>query len=84
MISTPTAPRSDPLLSPDGIFVLHLRSDSAPAGEHVVGRIEHLKSGDSETFASLAGLLRFIDRYVSHDRPPTRRPSSPRRTTCDQ
>jgi hypothetical protein len=84
MISAPTAPRSDPLLTPDGIFVLHLRSDSAPAGEHVVGRIEHLKSGDSEAFASLAALLRFIDRYVSHDRPPAGRPQPQRRTTCDQ
>ena len=68
MVATPPAPRSDPLLTPDGIFVLHLRSDSAPAGEHVVGRIEHLKSGESETFTSLAALLRFIDRYVSPDR----------------
>lgn len=74
MVSTPTAPPHGPLLTPDGMFVLHLRSDSAPAGQHLVGRVEHLKSGDSETFASLAALLRFIDRYVSHDSVPAGRP----------
>jgi hypothetical protein len=74
MVSTPAAPPPDALLTPDGIFVLHLRSDSAPAGEHLVGRVEHLKSGESESFGSLAALLRFIDRYVSLDLAPTCRP----------
>lgn len=74
MVSTSTAAPHSPLLTPDGIFVLHLRSDSAPAGQHLVGRVEHLKSGDSETFASLAALLRFIDRYVAHDSVPAGRP----------
>ena len=74
MVSTLPAPPSDPLLAPDGIFVLHLRSDSAPTGQHLVGRVEHLKSGDSESFASLVALLRFIDRYVSPELAPTGRP----------
>jgi hypothetical protein len=54
---------SSPLLTPDGMFVIHLRSDSAAARQHLVGRVEHVKSGDSESFASLAALLGFIDRH---------------------
>jgi hypothetical protein len=64
MSSTGTATPPSPLLTPEGMFVIHLRSDSAPAREHLVGRVEHVQSGDSEGFASLAALLRFIDRHV--------------------
>lgn len=46
------------------MFVLYLRSDSAAAQQYLVGRVEHLKSGDSEPFASLAALLTFIERHV--------------------
>ena len=53
-----------PSLPPDGIFVVHVRSDSVTARQHLVGRVEHLKSGDSEHFRSLAALLGFIDRHV--------------------
>ena len=52
-------------LKPEGMFVVHLRSDSAVARQHLVGRVEHVKSGDSEPFASLAALLSFIDRHVT-------------------
>ena len=55
-----------PSLAPEGIFVIHLRSDSAAARQHLVGRVEHVKSGDTEQFASLAALLAFIDRHVAH------------------
>jgi hypothetical protein len=79
-----TSPAPGPLLGPDGIFVLHLRSDSAPAGQHLVGRVEHLKSGDSETFGSLAALLRFLGRYVSTGRPPADPAQGRKRTACDQ
>jgi hypothetical protein len=58
-----TAP-SSPLLTPEGMFVIHLRSDSAATRQHLVGRVEHLKSGNSEAFASLDALLRFIDRHA--------------------
>jgi hypothetical protein len=43
---------------------IHLRSDSAPARKHLVGRVEHVKSGDSEQFASLEALLAFVDRHM--------------------
>lgn len=58
---------SNPLLMPDGMFVLHLRSDSAAAQRVLVGRVEHLKSGNSEPFGSLAALLGFIERHLEGD-----------------
>jgi hypothetical protein len=56
-----------PLLMPEGMFVLHLRSDSAAAQQYLVGRVEHLKSGNSEPFGSLAALLGFIERHLEAD-----------------
>jgi len=65
MVGDSTTTRPAPLLTPEGMFVIHLRSDSAAARQHLVGRIEHVKSGDCEPFASLAALLGFIDRHVA-------------------
>jgi hypothetical protein len=66
MLSDDTAtPQDQPSLTPDGIFVIQLRSDSVAERQHLVGRVEHVKSGESEQFASLAALLGFIDRHVS-------------------
>jgi hypothetical protein len=61
-----TTPPS-PLLTPEGVFVIHLRSDSAAARQHLVGRVEHVKSGTNEAFASLDALLGFIDRHAARD-----------------
>jgi hypothetical protein len=57
------AARRNASLTPDGIFVLHLRSDSDTGHEHLVGRVEHVKSGESEPFSSLGALLGFIHRH---------------------
>jgi hypothetical protein len=65
MVSDDTTTQQGPSLTPDGIFVIQLRSDSAAERQHLVGRVEHVKSGDSEQFASLMALLGFIDRHVS-------------------
>jgi len=65
MVSDDTATPEGPSLTPDGIFVIQLRSDSAAERQHLIGRVEHVKSGDSEQFASLTALLGFIDRHVS-------------------
>ena len=62
MITDAAPPR--PSLPPEGIFVIHVRSDSDPARRHLVGRVEHVKSGDSEQFASLEALLAFVDRHM--------------------
>jgi hypothetical protein len=65
MTTNQTAARRSSSLTPEGMFVIHLRSDSAVARQHVVGRVEHVKSGESEPFASLAALLGFIDRHIA-------------------
>ncbi len=49
---------------PDGMFVLHLRADTDVRQQRLVGRVEHVVSGDTEVFASLDALLTFIGRYV--------------------
>ena len=51
--------------TPDGIFVIHVRSDSDLGKAHVVGRVEHVMSGDDAPFASLEALLAFIKSHVS-------------------
>ena len=73
-----TTPAS-PLLTPEGVFVIHLRSDSAAATQHLVGLVEHVKSGSSEAFGSLDALLRFIERHVSDDPTPAARTDRDRR-----
>ena len=65
MVSDHSAAPQAPSLGPDGIFVIHIRSDSAAVRQHLVGRVEHVRSGDSEQFASLTALLGFIDRHVA-------------------
>ena len=54
-----------PVLNPGGIFVIHLRSDSDVSREHLIGRIEHVKSGDREAFVSLGDLLAFMARHAT-------------------
>ena len=46
------------------MFVLHLRADTDVGQQRLVGRVEHVVSGDTEAFASLDALLTFIGRYV--------------------
>ena len=54
-----------PLHTPAGIFVIHLRSDSDVSRQRVIGRVEHVMSGNSEGFASLGNLLAFMDRHTA-------------------
>jgi hypothetical protein len=49
---------------PDGMFVLHLRADTDVRQQRLIGRVEHVVSGDIEAFASLDALLTFIGRHV--------------------
>jgi hypothetical protein len=58
-------PTKTPILTPGGIFVIHLRSDSDVSRKHLIGRVEHVKSGDSEAFVSLGDLLAFMDRHAT-------------------
>lgn len=47
----------------DGLFVVHLRSDSDVERLVLRGRIEHVMSGDSERFESLTALFAFMARH---------------------
>ena len=51
--------------TPQGMFVLHVRSDSDLGRGHVVGRVEHVMSGDDELFGSLEVLLAFMEIHVA-------------------
>ena len=46
------------------MFVVHVRSDSDLGRAHVVGRVEHVMSGDDAPFGSLEALLAFIKSHV--------------------
>jgi hypothetical protein len=54
----PAAPR----LTPEGTFVIQLRSNSNVQRGRLRGRIEHVMSGQSVQFTSLESLLAFMAR----------------------
>jgi hypothetical protein len=45
-------------------FVVHLRPGALPEEGLVAGRVEHIVSGRSEQFGSLAELLAFLGRAL--------------------
>jgi len=51
-------------IAPEANFLVQIRGTSRPADSAISGRVEHLHSGSSEQFGSLAGLLDFLSRYV--------------------
>ena len=69
MVANDTPETKTPLHVPEWMFVIHLRSDSAVARRHLVGRVEHVMSGDSEPFASLDALLAFKARFTAAGAP---------------
>jgi hypothetical protein len=60
--------------TPQGMFVLHVRSDSDLGRGHVVGRVEHVMSGDDALVGSLEGLLAFLKTHLA----PTSQPRDAR------
>jgi len=50
-------------LDPAGTFVVQLRAGSDPARERISGRIEHVMSGVSEQFESVADVLAFMAHH---------------------
>ena len=52
---------------PQGMFVVHLRSDSDLDRRHLVGRVEHVMSGAEEPFGSLEDLLGFMRTHAAAD-----------------
>jgi hypothetical protein len=67
MVPDGPATTKTPLHVPAGIFVIHLRSDSDVSRQRLIGRVEHVMSGDSEAFVSLGDLLAFMDRHPAED-----------------
>ena len=65
MVADGPAETKTPLHTPAGIFVIHLRSDSDVSRQRLIGRVEHVMSGDSEGFVSLGDLLAFMDRHTA-------------------
>ena len=57
--SAPSSP-----LSPHRAFVVQFRAETAVAAEYLVGRVEHVASGQATTFDTLDALLAFIARLL--------------------
>ena len=51
-------------LTPDGTFVVQLRANSNVRQRRLRGRVEHVMSGQSVQFTSLAQLLAFMARWA--------------------
>ncbi len=65
MNDQPPVSTDEPTLTAGGIFVVQLRSDSDVARQCLRGRIEHVVSGGSQRFESMAELLGFMARYAT-------------------
>ena len=63
MISASQAP-----LPAELAFVVQLRGKPAPGGEPLVGRVEHIASGETLRFDSAAELITFISKVGSSSR----------------
>jgi len=48
-----------------GGYVLRLHRDARPAAGHLVGRIEHVTSGDNADFSSGEQLLEWLTQHVT-------------------
>lgn len=59
-MTTPDEPR----LTPQGVFVVQLRTDSDLPARRLCGRIEHVTSGRSERFGSLDELVAFMTAHA--------------------
>ena len=62
-------PATPGTLDPDGAFVVQLRAD-AGGRRRLAGRVEHVTSGRSRQFESLADLLAFIEANANTEEPP--------------
>ena len=54
-----------PPLSPHRTFVVQFRTETDVAAEHLVGRVEHVVSGQATTFHTLECLLTFFARMLA-------------------
>ena len=66
MIKRPSATEPRAPLSASTAFVVHLTTDSAGVPETLQGRVEHVRSGESLRFGSVADLVRFMQRVLAN------------------
>jgi hypothetical protein len=62
-MNCPSAPTSS--LSPHRAFVVQLRAETDVAAGRLVGRVEHVVSGQAATFQTLEGLLAFLAQILA-------------------
>jgi hypothetical protein len=56
--------RNSASLTPQGAFVVHFYTDTNITAGCMAGRVEHVVSGRSVRFSSMAGLLAFIEKAL--------------------
>ena len=61
--TSPPPDPSTPRLSPERAFVVQLERREATGRRPLRGRVEHLSTGESRRFASLAELIGFMSRF---------------------
>jgi hypothetical protein len=64
MTNHPLVPERRPTLSARSAFVVHLSATDLNVPEALCGRIEHVASGRSSRFASIADLVGFMRRNL--------------------
>lgn len=64
--TTATGADDTPLYPSDHAFVIALRRDTDVAAGQFVGRVEHVSSGRTASFADVAGLLAFMRGAAGH------------------
>jgi hypothetical protein len=56
--------RRTPPFSPDYAFVVQFNAEARVEAGHLIGRVEHVVSGQATHFQSLEGLLAFLARVL--------------------
>ncbi len=73
---SPPFPQPAASLTPELAFVVQLQSPRPHGSETLAGRVEHIASGRSLRFVSLAELSAFMEAAREHPRPAESRPMS--------
>ena len=70
-LSTRVTPQAERPLSPARAFVVQFREGTEATGQHFIGRVEHMISGQAARFATPEELLAFFARVLStlHTKP---------------
>jgi hypothetical protein len=75
----PSPAHDQPPFSVHRAFVVQVRTGTEVGQGHLVGRVEHVVSGQATLFASVAELVEFLARVLAQEKPQaTRRHRPPR------